>query len=458
MISTNLDLRIKLESEPDGAWVKATDIGLIVARGVWPRAVPKTSYIDIPGSDGKLDLSEVLRPEAAFSNVTGTILFIVLNRDKFNLNRFVNHYHGRRVMIRMGDDDDYYRVGRCWVTADDRKRVLREFTLTVDADPYRYVLRTKSVTVPIIAAQHPVRVLEYTKYHVDPDDKWSYDSTTGTFVFNTSLNTDNPRGVLGLTVSPNTWYSFSWEHAWAVHPSRTVIPGVHLADGTEVLTPGHFYSGANVLLRVSIYASIDGMVLVDLDGYGTTVLNEGRKILTPHVLATGACRIAGNLGAADIDASEATATAIKDTYKFTSAAVGKNMFYVQVNGTWYTAYIYPDASPAASRAVTAADITAGLGVVIDGGMLSAQFYNKKGNTQIYALKEATIDPTAFPSIAGVFTYLESIAALQSSTTSDAGTAGSEAWDFQLAPGVNSVVAYADTAGGSVKFTYREGLL
>ena len=214
MISTNLDLRMKLESEPDGAWVKATDIGLIVARGVWPRAVPKTSYIDIPGSDGKLDLSEVLRGEATFSNVTGTILFIVLNRDKFDLNRFVNHYHGRRVMIRMGDDDEYYRVGRCWVSADDRKRILREFTLTVDAEPYRYSLTEKSVEVPIIAAVHPasVKVLEYRKYHVDPDDPYTYDKTKGTFVFNTTLHEDNPAGTLGISVSPKTWYSFSWAH------------------------------------------------------------------------------------------------------------------------------------------------------------------------------------------------------------------------------------------------------
>ena len=445
MISTNLDLRIKLEREPDGAWVKATDIGLIVARGVWPRAVPKTSYIDIPGSDSKLDLSEVLRSEAPFSNVTGTILFIVLNRDKFDLSRFINHYHGRRVMIRMGDDDDYYRVGRCWVTADDRKRVLREFTLTVDTEPYRYALRTKSVEVPIVAAQHPqkAKVLTYRKYHVDPDDPYTYDKTTGTFVFNTSLYTDNPAGTLGLTINSETWYSFSWSYYGSKEPY------CYLADGTEIKTPGHFYSGHNTQLRVDIGSSITGMVLMSIN-LGVTAINEGRKILTPRVLCSTPCTVAGNLGAVKLDADDYATVDTTSVYKFTSAAVGKKFFYININGVNY-GQSFGTASSA--TAVTEADITAGLRAEISTGMLSVRFYNNAGTIitkNLDTVKDILIEFGTYANIADIST-------LDGSSTSDEDSGG-VLYDFQLAPGVNTVIAYADSAGGTVKFTYREGLL
>ena len=60
MISTNLDLRIKLEREPDGAWVKATDIGLIVARGGWTHAVAQKKPTNIPRSEKKTYPHKVL--------------------------------------------------------------------------------------------------------------------------------------------------------------------------------------------------------------------------------------------------------------------------------------------------------------------------------------------------------------------------------------------------------------
>lgn len=453
MISTNLDLRIKLEREPDGAWVKATDIGLIVARGVWPRAVPKTSYIDIPGSDGKLDLSEVLRGEATFSNVTGTILFIVLNRDKFNLNRFINHYHGRRVMIRMGDDDDYYRVGRCWVTADDRKRVLREFTLTVDAEPYRYAMRDKSVEVPIVAAQHPqsVKVLEYKKYHVDQSNPYTYDKTTGTFVFNTSSVEDNPAGTLGITILPETWYSFSWfwSAAWGIKE-----PYCYLADGTEITTPGHFYSGHNAQLRVDIGENIDNMVLMPISS-GTEVINEGRKILTPRAFCSSPCTVAGNLGAVKLDADDLSVEDVTNVYKFTSAAVGARFIYVMINGLYYGQRYGTGSS---SSPITADDVAAGLRAEISTGMLSVRFYNDAGTIITKNLEYLDQSRMWAYIQTGMYVNITDISTLESSATVEDSTKGGALYDFQLAPGVNTVIAYADSAGGTVKFTYREGLL
>ena len=445
-ISTNLDLRMKLESEPDGAWVKATDIGLIVARGVWPRAEPKTSYIDIPGSDGKLDLSEVLRGEATFSNVTGTILFIVLNHDKFNLNRFVNHYHGRRVMIRMGDDDEHYRVGRCWVSADDRKRILREFTLTVDAEPYRYSLVEKSVEVPIIAAVHPehVKVLEYTKYHTDPKNPYDYDKTKGDFVFNTTLYEDNPRGTLGISISPKTWYSFSWAH------SHWKEPYCYLADGTEIKTPGHFYSGEyNELLCVDIGEDITGMVLMPISS-GTEVINEGRKILTPRVYATAECTIAGNLSATVLENDQLVSTSYTQIWRFTGGN-GKRKFYSvrtdEVQGNTYYCFdigteIYPSLLLMQMR------------IEINYTMQTFRVYMPNGEivTETQSLWTAQTPPAGY-------TPLSDCATMESeSGVGNESSPGFIEYDFQLGPGVNTVIAYADKAGGKAGFVYREGLL
>ena len=53
------DLKICLDGTND--YVRLSDMGLLVTGVNWPRAQPKTNYLEIPGADGKLDLSEVLR-------------------------------------------------------------------------------------------------------------------------------------------------------------------------------------------------------------------------------------------------------------------------------------------------------------------------------------------------------------------------------------------------------------
>ena len=297
------DLKICLDGTND--YVRLSDMGLLVTGVNWPRAQPKTNYLEIPGADGKLDLSEVLRGEATFQNVTATISVGVYDETLFDFSRFTNKYHGRRVKIRLGDDDEYYHVGRLRITGDDRRTwLIRKFTLTVDAEPYRYSLVEKSVEVPIIAAVHPesVKVLEYRKYHVDPKDPYTYDKTKGNFVFNTTLHEDNPAGTLGISISPKTWYSFSWAQSYEKEPY------CYLADGTELKTPGHFYSGEyNELLCVDIGEGIIGMVLMPISS-GTEVINEGRKILTPRVYATAECTIAGNMSATVLKNDKIVAT------------------------------------------------------------------------------------------------------------------------------------------------------
>lgn len=433
------DLKICLDGRND--YVKLSDMGLLVTGVNWPRAQPKTSSIDIPGADGSLDLSEVLRGEAVFQNVTATISVGVYDETLFDFSRFTNKYHGRRVNIRLGDDDDYYHVGRMRITGDDRRTwLIRKFTLTVDAEPYRYALRTKSVEVPIVAAQHPqsVKVLEYRKYHVDQSDPYTYDKTTGTFTFNTTLVEDNPAGTLGISISPETWYSFSWS-GW-----MTKEPYCYLADGTEINTPGHFYSGNNAFLRVDIGETIEGMVLMPISS-GTEVINQGRKILTPKVYASAGCTIAGNLSATTIESAQLTQISFTQLWKFTGG-VGQRKFYVLRTDTYYCFDLGFD--------IYSSILMFALRVEINYTMQTFWAYTATGT--VNKMQPLTAVTKTLPS---GYVPLSDYATMESeSGAENENSDGFVAYDFQLAPGVNTVIAYANKAGGKVRFTYREGLL
>lgn len=76
----------------------------------------KTNYIDIPGADGIIDLTEALCERPLFNNRKGTFEFIVENghwsswTDAYKT--IMNYLHGRRMKAVLEDDPSYYYEGR----------------------------------------------------------------------------------------------------------------------------------------------------------------------------------------------------------------------------------------------------------------------------------------------------------------------------------------------------------
>jgi len=102
----------------------------------------ETKYIDIPGMDGQLDVSEALsgRPIYKTRQINIEVGGI---RERNNWDAVIssmrNSIHGREVKLIFDNDPSYYWKGRIYITDFDRARRLGTFTLSMPAaDPYKY--------------------------------------------------------------------------------------------------------------------------------------------------------------------------------------------------------------------------------------------------------------------------------------------------------------------------------
>lgn len=113
-------------------------------------AEPKIIEVDIPGSNGKLDLTEW----------TGEVLYnnrnLIFNFDIFDspsnwwtLKEEITKYvHGKKLKIVLDQDDKYYYFGRCKVVDFSNETTVAHLTIECDCEPFKYKkdVTTKSIT------------------------------------------------------------------------------------------------------------------------------------------------------------------------------------------------------------------------------------------------------------------------------------------------------------------------
>lgn len=120
------------------------DWGLILkSRPVISPPSPKTIYIDIPASDGIIDLTESLTGDVKFENRTITLEFNVID----TRNRWSNIYsdildflHGQQMKVILDEDPNYYYIGRWKI--NEWKSSKRTSTITIEGtvEPYKLEL------------------------------------------------------------------------------------------------------------------------------------------------------------------------------------------------------------------------------------------------------------------------------------------------------------------------------
>ncbi|SHJ87763.1 phage tail family protein [Hespellia stercorisuis] len=102
----------------------------------------ETFYLDIPGADGFLDMSEATTGRRIFKNRPVTILLGGKNkRNDWDIivSDIRNKIEGREVKIIFDNDPGFYWIGRAKISDFDRNREIGSFTLAIPkADPYKY--------------------------------------------------------------------------------------------------------------------------------------------------------------------------------------------------------------------------------------------------------------------------------------------------------------------------------
>lgn len=103
-------------------------------------SVVKTNYIEIPGSDGVLDLTTALAGRPLFKNRTGTFDFYI-DADFKNwtllYSEIMAYLQGKKLRMVLEDDPTYYYEGRFSVTNLTSDPNYTMLSITYDVGPYK---------------------------------------------------------------------------------------------------------------------------------------------------------------------------------------------------------------------------------------------------------------------------------------------------------------------------------
>lgn len=117
------------------------DWGLILkSRPVISSPSPKTVYVDIPASDGIIDLTESLTGDVKYENRTITCEFNVLDARKRWSNIYseiLDFLHGQQMKVILDEDPTYYYIGRVKVNEWKSDKKTSTITIEGNVEPYK---------------------------------------------------------------------------------------------------------------------------------------------------------------------------------------------------------------------------------------------------------------------------------------------------------------------------------
>lgn len=110
----------------------------------------KTKYIDIPGADGQLDLTELLAGRPLYDMRTGSWEFILQPENwafEDAISVIMGYLHGRRMRVILEDDPGWYYEGRLEVNALKCDKFYNTITINYSLGPYKYSLTGDEVSL-----------------------------------------------------------------------------------------------------------------------------------------------------------------------------------------------------------------------------------------------------------------------------------------------------------------------
>ncbi|MEA4940068.1 MAG: hypothetical protein VB091_10835 [Christensenella sp.] len=145
-------------------WAHA-DYGLIVAPYVIPMPEPQTNFLEIPGRDGALDLSEAFGTVRYADRVIPLTLYVRTPFDAL-MTAFAADVHGRRMNVIFDRDPTYYYDAR--VTLEDVERHSGYCELSLESRARPYKLEHFETTITILPTGSATVTLSNTRMSVVP--------------------------------------------------------------------------------------------------------------------------------------------------------------------------------------------------------------------------------------------------------------------------------------------------
>lgn len=153
------------------------DLNLVLSNVNIPPAEVKSNYIDIPGGDGSVDLTEALG-EVKFKDRECTFTFTVFPYEDFEEKKkaISNLLNGTRCKMILDKDPQYYWEGRCFINEYASDKNLHKIVVRAMVAPYKLkvtetevmiqageavtalLINGRKTTVPTITCTHAVTI------------------------------------------------------------------------------------------------------------------------------------------------------------------------------------------------------------------------------------------------------------------------------------------------------------
>lgn len=127
---------------------------LMVSKSI-PLPEPKTISVDIPGRDGKIDLSNAFG-EIKYENRTLTFDFDIFSNpsDWWELReKIAQTLYDKKIKIILDQDSNYYYLGRCKITSFTTTFTVAHISIECDCEPFKYKLTETSISNPLVAGE-----------------------------------------------------------------------------------------------------------------------------------------------------------------------------------------------------------------------------------------------------------------------------------------------------------------
>lgn len=101
----------------------------------------KDNHLDLPGMNGKLDISEILIGKPLYDNRTGSFDFFVDQRPDWTWEiakeTILNYIHGKRMKVILTDELEYYYTGRLTINALRSDKAYSSITINYNFEPFK---------------------------------------------------------------------------------------------------------------------------------------------------------------------------------------------------------------------------------------------------------------------------------------------------------------------------------
>lgn len=172
----------------------------------------KTNYVDIPGADGHLDLTEALTGEALYKNRTGSITFLVMNgywpwTEAYST--IMNYIHGQKMNVMLEDDPGFYYEGRFSVNTWKSNKERSEIVIDYNISPYKidmYSSKDKWLWDPFNFRTGIIR--DYSNVRIDGTQVITMYGSRKTTMPKFLVRLDNPSNIMTLQWSEKPGKSY----------------------------------------------------------------------------------------------------------------------------------------------------------------------------------------------------------------------------------------------------------